>query len=125
MARRHPILRGLAILATVCVGVVVLAVGVAVVFGGRLGEQLSFGSHVGVLELRGVISDSTEAIETLERFRRQDGTVAVVLRVDSPGGAVAPSQELADEVWRVREQKPVVASLGSVAASGGYYVASA
>src|SRR5262249_36762765 len=49
----------------------------------------------------------------------------VVLRIDSPGGAVAPSQELYDAVWRVREKKPVVASLGNVAASGGYYVASA
>jgi len=49
----------------------------------------------------------------------------VVLRIDSPGGAVAPSQEIYDEVGRVRERKPVIASLGSVAASGGYYVASA
>src|SRR5205823_551710 len=52
--------------------------------------------------------------------------VAVVLRIDSPGGAVAPSQEIYDEVQRVREGgKPVFASLGNVAASGGYYVASA
>jgi protease-4 len=64
-------------------------------------------------------------VEALERFRKHDGTVAVVLRVESPGGAVAPAQEIYDEVWRVREQKPVIASLGNVAASGGYYVASA
>ena len=55
---------------------------------------------------------------------KNDGVRAVVLRVDSPGGGVAPSQEIYDAVLRVREKKPVVASLGGVAASGGYYVAS-
>jgi len=72
-----------------------------------------------------VIEDGADTVEALERFRRQEGTVAVVLRIDSPGGAVAPAQEIYDAVWRVRERKPVIASLGNVAASGGYYVASA
>lgn len=123
MARRHPILRVFLILAISAVGLLVLIAGLAV-FGG-LDEHALFGNAVGVVDVRGVIEDATDVIETLERFRRQDGTVAVVLRIDSPGGAVAPSQEIYDEVWRVREQKPVIASLGNVAASGGYYVASA
>jgi len=123
MARRHPILRVFLILAVSAVGLLVLVAGLAV-FGG-LDERALFGNAVGVVDVRGVIEDGTDVIETLERFRRQDGTVAVVLRIDSPGGAVAPSQEIYDEVWRVREQKPVVASLGNVAASGGYYIASA
>jgi protease IV len=123
MARRHPILRVFLILAVSAVGLLVLVAGLAV-FGG-LDERALFGNAVGVVDVRGVIDDATDVIETLERFRRQDGTVAVVLRIDSPGGAVAPSQEIYDEVWRVREQKPVIASLGNVAASGGYYVASA
>ena len=123
MARRHPILRVFLILAVSAVGLLVLVAGLAV-FGG-LDERALFGNAVGVVDVRGVIEDATDVIETLERFRRQDGTVAVVLRIDSPGGAVAPSQEIYDEVWRVREQKPVVASLGNVAASGGYYIASA
>src|SRR5207253_8477027 len=81
---------------------------------------------VGVVELRGVIQDAADLVEALERFRTSEATVAVVLRIDSPGGAVAPSQEIYDEVQRVREGgKPVIASLGNVAASGGYYVASA
>jgi protease-4 len=92
---------------------------------GPLGERPFFGNSVGVVEIRGIIQDATDTVEALERFRRQDATVAVVLRIDSPGGAVAPSQEIYDEIWRVRDQKPVIASLGSVAASGGYYVASA
>src|SRR5439155_231782 len=72
-----------------------------------------------------VISDAADTVEALDRLRQHDATVGVVLRVDSPGGAVAPSQEMYDAVWRLRARKPVVASLGNVAASGGYYVASA
>jgi protease IV len=125
MARRHPILRGLLISAGVTLALTVLVAGLATVVGGGLGERLSFGKSVGLLELSGVITDSAEAIDALDRFRKQEKTVAVVLRIDSPGGAVAPSQELYDAVWRVRETKPVIASLGNVAASGGYYVASA
>jgi len=105
---------------------VVLVAGVAAVLGGGLGDRLSLGKSIGLLELEGVITDAADAIETLDRFRKQENTVAVVLRIDSPGGAVAPSQELYDAVWRLREAgKPVIASLGNVAASGGYYVASA
>src|SRR5262245_60930477 len=126
MARRHPILRGMLISAGVALALVVLMVGVAAVLGGGLGDRLSLGKSIGLLELEGVITDAADAIDTLDRFRKQDSTVAVVLRIDSPGGAVAPSQELYDAVWRIREAgKPVVASLGNVAASGGYYVASA
>jgi protease IV len=123
MARRHPILRVFLILAASAVGFFVLIAGLA--FFGGLGDRSLFGNAVGVVDVRGVIEDATDVIETLERFRRDEGTVAVVLRIDSPGGAVAPSQEIYDEVWRVREQKPVIASLGNVAASGGYYIASA
>ncbi len=124
MARRHPILRAFTILAIATMGMLAVAAGVAV-FAGGLGERPFFGNVVGVVELRGVIQDATDLVDALERFRTSDATVAVVLRIDSPGGAVAPSQEIYDEVGRVRERKPVIASLGSVAASGGYYVASA
>src|SRR5262245_7442658 len=125
MARRHPILRGLLVSAGVVLGLMVIVAGLATVVGSDLGSRLSFGKSVGLLELSGVITDGTEAIEALDRFRKQEKIVAVVLRIDSPGGAVAPSQEVYDAVWRVREKKPVIASLGNVAASGGYYVASA
>jgi len=121
MARRHPVLRLLLVLALSVVALLVLVAGVGL-FGG---DWFQFGNTVGLVELRGVIRDANDTIETLERLRKQDSTVAVVLRIESPGGAVAPSQELYDEVRRVRERKPVIASLGDVAASGGYYVASA
>lgn len=80
---------------------------------------------IGVVEIRGVISESDDIVDTLKRFGEADGIGAVVIRVESPGGAVGPSQEIYDAVTRLRKKKPVVASLGSLAASGGYYVAAA
>src|SRR5256712_5705752 len=124
MARRHPILRVFTLLAVGALVAGALVAGLAL-FGGGLGERPLYGNVVGVVELRGVIQDASDLVDALERFRTSDATVAVVLRIDSPGGAVAPSQEIYDEIWRVRERKPVIASLGNVAASGGYYVASA
>ena len=83
------------------------------------------GQAVGVVEVRGVIRDAEDVVAALKRFRTSERIGAVVLRVDSPGGAVAPAQEIYSEVARLGETKSVVASLGSMAASGGYYVASA
>jgi len=115
----------MAIFVVVAAGLVAIVVGVAALSGTPLGERFTFGKTVAVVEVRGVISDAADTVEALDRLRQHDATVGVVLRVDSPGGAVAPSQEMYDAVWRLRARKPVVASLGNVAASGGYYVASA
>ncbi|HEX9897904.1 MAG TPA: signal peptide peptidase SppA [Candidatus Methylomirabilis sp.] len=93
-----------------------------------LGPRLPFGGErVAIIAIEGVIADSREVIEQLHRYRDLPGVRAVVLRINSPGGAVAPAQEIYQEVLKFRRQtgKPVVASLGSVAASGGYYVAAA
>jgi len=125
MARQHPILRGLLWLTVLSLLVVLGAVALVTIGGPDLGVRLAFGKTVGVLEIRGVIQDAAEPVATLDGFRKSDSTVAVVLRIDSPGGAVAPSQEIYDAVWRLREKKPVIASIGNVAASGGYYIASA
>jgi protease-4 len=103
----------------------VLMVGLAVVF---VGPRLSVGKdRVAVIAVDGTIADSREVIEQLHRYRDHSAVRAVVLRVNSPGGAVAPSQEIYQEIQKFRQQtgKPVVASLGSVAASGGYYIAAA
>jgi len=83
------------------------------------------GPAVGVVDVRGVIGRSDDIVEALKRFSSSERIGAVVLRIDSPGGAVAPSQEIYSAIGRVREKKPVIASLGNLAASGGYYVASA
>jgi protease-4 len=79
---------------------------------------------VGVVEIKGLLTDSRTAIKQLDRYRDDDSIKAIVLRINSPGGAVGPAQEILREVEKVRATKKIVASLGTVAASGGYYIAS-
>ncbi len=81
------------------------------------------GVSIGVIKLKGVIMDSQKTLKELKEFEEDNSVKAVLLRIDSPGGAVGPSQEIHDAVIRVRKTKPVIASFESVAASGGYYVA--
>ena len=88
------------------------------------GGPALFGPRVAIVELEGVILEVEDIVRELKAHRDNPTVKAVVLRVNSPGGVVAPTQELHDAVMRLRQAgKPVVASLGSVAASGGYYVA--
>jgi protease-4 len=85
-----------------------------------------FGPRVAVVEVEGMIVDAEEILRDLKAHRENPLVRAVVIRINSPGGVVAPTQEIYQAVQRVREAgKPVVASLGSVAASGGYYIAAA
>lgn len=77
---------------------------------------------IGVIEVKGVILEPEKIIEDLVAFRENEKIKAIVLRVDSPGGTVGASQEIYQEVRRTSEIKPVVASMASVAASGGLYV---
>lgn len=83
----------------------------------------SVGERVGVIDVKGVIVDAKPVLDRIESFRKNGSIKAVVLRVDSPGGAVAPSQEIFEAIRQLDEKKPVVASFGSTAASGGFYVA--
>lgn len=81
--------------------------------------------QVAVVEIIGEIYETEPTIELLEKYGKQEQVKALVIRIDSPGGSVVASQEIYDAIRRIREEgkKPVVASLGNVAASGGYYVA--
>lgn len=79
------------------------------------------GQGVGVLELNGVIMDSKKVLKSIQRFQDNPEVKALVVRINSPGGAVAPSQEIYEAIKNF--PKPKVASMSSVAASGGYYVA--
>ncbi len=83
------------------------------------------GDKVAVVKIEGVIFDPFEVTQTLEKYAKREDIKAVVIRIDSPGGAVGPSQEIYRAVERLRQTKTVVASMGAVAASGGYYVAAA
>lgn len=78
---------------------------------------------VGLVEVKGMIVDSREPVRQLRYFMKKDNVKAVVLRIDSPGGVVGPSQEIYQEVKRLAAKKKVVVSMGSLAASGGYYIA--
>lgn len=83
--------------------------------------------RIGLVRVEGVILDSKDTVSELKRFGDSSSIKAIVLRIDSPGGGVVPSQEIHDAVQRVRtkQNKTVVASMGTVAASGGYYIAAA
>ncbi len=85
---------------------------------------LPFGDKIAVVEVKGVIMESSAIIEDLRQHLADDGVKAIVLRVDSPGGGVGPSQEIHREVVKAKATgKKIITSMGAVAASGGYYVA--
>lgn len=86
-----------------------------------------FGDKVAIIPIEGEILGSREAIDALHRYAKNSSVKAMVMRINSPGGAIAPSQEIYEEIRNVRARsgKPIIASLDSVAASGGYYIASA
>jgi protease-4 len=106
--------------------VVLFFVGLSGVALTLLGKGHLFGprAQVGVVEIEGVITSSRRIIKELDRYRDDNSIKAIVLRINSPGGAVGPAQEILREVEKVRARKKIVASLGTVAASGGYYIAS-
>lgn len=87
--------------------------------------DLSTEDRIALIRVEGVILDSQTTVGELKRFSENPSVKAIVLRIDSPGGGVVPSQEIHDAVKRVRTKsnKAVIASMGSVAASGGYYIA--
>lgn len=81
------------------------------------------GDKVAVITIDDIILDSQTYLESLSKIKKDDSIKALVLRINSPGGAVGPSQEIYSEAKALAEKIPVVASLGSVGASGGYYIA--
>lgn len=91
----------------------------------RESSSIGFGDKVAVVDIEGVITDSIEINEQIAALAKRDDVKVVVLRINSPGGGVAPSQEIYREVSKLRDIKKVVVSMGAVAASGGYYIAAA
>ncbi|HXF94178.1 MAG TPA: signal peptide peptidase SppA [Nitrospiraceae bacterium] len=89
--------------------------------------DLSWEDRIALIRVEGVILDAQPTVGELKKFGDSPSIKAIVLRIDSPGGGVVPSQEIYDAVKRVRNKsnKAVVASMGTVAASGGYYIACA
>lgn len=88
-------------------------------------ERKSNRAHIAVIEIEGVIMDAKDTINLLEAAEDDKQIQAIILRVNSPGGAVGPTQEIYEEIRRIDKIKPIFASFGAIAASGGYYVGAA
>jgi len=113
----------------IAVAAVILVLGVAAAFGAfghdAEGESL-FGkseARIGVVRIEGPITDADEVVAFLRKLRDDDTVKGVILRINSPGGAFGPSQEMYMAVKKLAAKKLVVASFSAVAASGGYYAA--
>ena len=114
---------------------VLVILGIAVLFFGSLMALVLHFTHltlslplsdkIGVIPVNGVIKDAGAITDQLVAFRNDKRIKAIILRINSPGGGVGPSQEIYSETRRTTQTKKVIASFGSVAASGGYYIASA
>ena len=123
--QKHPILLGIFVLT----GIFFLFLGgISLLFSsiisqGSKGDLFSKKDGVGVIELKGMIVTSEQVLSNLTSFRHNPNIKSIILRIESPGGAVGASQEIFEEVKRTNEVKPVVASMGSMGASGGYYAA--
>ncbi|HEX2928346.1 MAG TPA: signal peptide peptidase SppA [Candidatus Binatia bacterium] len=126
MTRKHYILRGLGLLLVFVLVVFSGTFFYAYLTGGDAKVLSMFsGDGIGVLQIQGAIDDSQTVLTELKRLKEMPWVKAIVVRIDSPGGAVAPTQEIFEEIQRSKKQKPFIASMGGMATSGGYYIAAA
>lgn len=124
-SRRHPYLF-FTLVFTSIISFTVVTVSIIVALslrGTSLGGMFSGEEKVGVIEITGAVREARDVLSDLKRFRKDDTVKAIVVRIDSPGGVVGPSQEIFREIRKTLGTKTVVASMGSIAASGGYYIA--
>jgi protease-4 len=119
-SRRHPYLFFLLVFSSI---IAVTTVVILLIAFGAKDPDFEFGEKVGIIEITGLISDAKNTIHNLKIFREEDSIKAIVIRINSPGGAVGPSQEIFREIKKTSSSKKVIASMGSIATSGGYYIA--
>jgi protease-4 len=81
-------------------------------------------NRLALVRIEGMIMDSKDTVAEIKEYTKDPFIKAIVLRIDSPGGAVVPAQEIYEEIKKATQKKNVIVSMGSVAASGGYYIAS-
>ena len=108
--RRHPVLFPIILFLLVAAGLLA-------------GQSADRDSAIGILTVDGIILESEPIVRKLRSLEKNSQVKGIVMRINSPGGAVAPSQEILTELLRVGKKLPVYSSISSVAASGGYYVA--
>jgi len=82
-------------------------------------------NSIGVIKIDSIIRDSSDVIKNLKEFVKNKKIKAIILKINSPGGAVVPSQEIYREILKLKKQKKIFAYIQSVGASGAYYIASA
>lgn len=121
-SRRHPYLFFILVFTAIIFGSTTL---MSVFLSSKVGRPEKKGDLVGVIEIVGPIVESKQIISDLKKFREDDEIKAIVIRVDSPGGGVGPSQEIFRAIQKAKEKKKVITSMGALAASGGYYAAAA
>ncbi len=121
--KRHPVIFGVFLLVLIFVLFFLVVFGITIFTEDR--SVFSLRDKIGIVTIGEVIRDSSPIVDQLVKYGKDDSVKAVVLRVDSPGGGVVPSQEIYDAVLSLKKKKKVVVSMGSVATSGGYYVACA
>jgi protease IV len=121
--RRHPVIFGIFLLSLIAIVFFLLVY----VLGSSTEDKRSFAvdNKVGIVKVEGFIGDTRDVVEQLSQFGKDEAIKAVVLRIDSPGGGVASSQEIYAAVAELKKKKKVITSMGSLAASGGYMVACA
>ncbi len=119
-SQRQPFLFGLAMLVAAVVIMMMAAAAFRHLF---ITSSTPSGARYGLVQVDGAIMDPAPVVEFLHTLRTNEDVLGVVVRVNSPGGVVGPSQEIHDAVRKTAQVKPVVVSMGAVAASGGYYVA--
>jgi len=127
--KRNPLLIVLVTAAALGVLFVVILSLASLLSGGRrTSASLSVvgGGNVALVKIEGLLVTSEHAVEELNDYAEDASIKAIVIRIDSPGGGVVPSQEIYNAVKNAKKEgKKIVASMGSVAASGGYYIAAA
>ncbi len=121
--KRKRILIGLGVIAAL----LIFFISVLFFIGRYMGKpgRFAFGDKIAIVEIKGVITQSSGIIEEMKQYQEDERVKAIILRIDSPGGGVGPSQEIHREILKIKSKKKVIASMGSVAASGGYYIACA
>jgi protease-4 len=121
--KRKRILVGIGVMAAL----LIFFLAILFIMGQYIGKpgHFSLGDKIAIVEIKGVITQSSGVIEEMNQYQEDEGVKAIILRIDSPGGGVGPSQEIHREVLRIKSKKLVTTSMGSVAASGGYYIACA
>ncbi len=129
-ARRHPFLF-FSMIVSICMTMMFLGIVFLISFSSNMmGSSFAqtYAQHngnIGIVEINGMILNSKKVIQDIQTFNEDDDIKAIILRVDSPGGGIGPSQEIYREIMKVKSSKKIITSMGSVAASGGYYIASA